>query len=208
MTVVGVVKNYFSETLKGNLMPHVYLYQSGNFQLASIRIDPAHKEEAIQHIGQDWKMLFPNNFYEPRFLEDDIKSFYESEQKLSNFIALFAGVGILIGSLGLFGLVSFVVTQRTKEIGVRKVLGATVGSIITLLSRDFLLMVAIAFVIASPVAWYVMKLFLSDYTFKINIEIWVFAVAGILTVGVAFFTVSFQSIRAALKNPVKSLKSE
>ena len=131
-----------------------------------------------------------------------------SEQKLSNFIALFAGVGILIGSLGLFGLVSFVVTQRTKEIGVRKVLGATVGSIITLLSRDFLLMVAIAFVIASPVAWYVMKLFLSDYTFKINIEIWVFAVAGILTVGVAFFTVSFQSIRAALKNPVKSLKSE
>ena len=77
VTVVGVVKNYFSETLKGNLMPHVYLYQSGNFQLASIRIDPAHKVEAIQHIGQDWKMLFPNNFYEPRFLEDDIKSFYD-----------------------------------------------------------------------------------------------------------------------------------
>ncbi|TKT88201.1 FtsX-like permease family protein [Dyadobacter frigoris] len=207
-TVVGVVKNYYSESLKGNLMPHVFLYRSWNFQLASIRIDPAHKAEAIQHIGQDWKVLFPNNYYDPKFLEDDIKSFYDNEQKLSNFLTLFAGVGIIIGSLGLFGLVSFVVTQRTKEIGVRKVLGATVGSIITLLSRDFLAMVAIAFVIASPLAWYVMKVFLSDYTYKIDIEIWVFAIAGIVTIGVAFLTVSFQSIKAALMNPVKSLKSE
>lgn len=208
VTVVGVVKNYLSETLKGNLMPHVYLYRSWNFQLASIRIDPAHKAEAIENIGRDWKALFPNNYYDPKFLEDDIKSFYDNEQKLSNFLSLFAGVGIVIGSLGLFGLVSFVVTQRTKEIGVRKVLGATVSSIITLLSKDFLAMVAIAFLIASPLAWYVMKSFLSDYTYKIDIEIWVFAVAGILTIGVAFLTVSFQSIKAALMNPVKSLKSE
>ncbi|MBE9462376.1 ABC transporter permease [Dyadobacter sp. UP-52] len=207
-TVVGVVKNYYSETLKGNLMPHVYLYRSWNFQLASIRIYPAHKAEAIQHIGEDWKALFPNNYYDPKFLEDDIKSFYDNEQKLSNFLTLFAGVGIIIGSLGLFGLVSFVVTQRTKEIGVRKVLGATVASIITLVSRDFLVMVTIAFVIASPLAWYVMKAFLSDYTYKIDIEIWVFIVAGILTIGVAFLTVSIQSIKAALMNPVKSLKSE
>lgn len=207
-TVVGVVKNYYSETLKGNLMPHVYLYRSWNFQLASIRIDPAHKAEAIENIGRDWKALFPNNYYDPKFLEDDIKSFYDNEQKLSNFLSLFAGVGIVIGSLGLFGLVSFVVTQRTKEIGVRKVLGATVSSIIALLSKDFLVMVAIAFVIASPLAWYVMKIFLSDYTYKIDIEIWVFAVAGMLTIGVAFLTVSFQSIKAALMNPVKSLKSE
>lgn len=207
-TVVGVVKNYYSETLKGDLMPHVYLYRSGNFQLASIRIDPAHKAEAIQHIGEDWKSLFPNNYYNPKFLEDDIKSFYDSEQKLSNFLTLFAGVGIIIGSLGLFGLVSFVVTQRTKEIGVRKVLGATVQSIVTLLSRDFLIMVSAAFVIASPLAWYIMKAFLSDYTYKIDIQIWVFALAGILTIGVAFLTVSFQSIKAALMDPVKSLKSE
>ncbi|WP_229216645.1 ABC transporter permease [Dyadobacter sp. 3J3] len=207
-TVVGVVKNYYSETLKGNLMPHVFLYRPWNFQLASIRIDPAHKAEALEHIGKDWKTLFPNNYYDPKFLEDDIKSFYDNEKKLSNFLTLFAGVGIVIGSLGLFGLVSFVVTQRTKEIGVRKVLGATVGSIVTLLSKDFLTMVSVAFVIASPLAWYVMKAFLLDYTYKIDIEIWVFAVAGILTTGVAFLTVSFQSIKAALMNPVKSLKSE
>jgi putative ABC transport system permease protein len=207
-TVVGVVKDYHSENLKNNLMPHVFVYGSWNFQLASIRVDPAQKAVALQHIGQHWKALFPNFYYDPRFLEDEINGFYDNERKLSNFLTLFAAVGILIGSLGLFGLVSFVVTQRTKEIGIRKVLGATAASIVTLLSGDFIKMVGIAFLIASPLAWYAMNSFLKGYTYKINIEIWVFAAAGLLSVVTALLTISLQSIKAALMDPVKSLKSE
>ena len=207
-TVVGVVKNYHSEDLKEKLIPHVYLYGSWNFQLASIRVDPSQKAVALNHIGKHWKTLFPNNYYDPKFLEDEISSFYQSERNLSNFLKLFAGVGIIIGSLGLFGLVSFVVTQRTKEIGVRKVLGASVPGIIQLISKDFLKLILIAFVIASPIAWYAMKSFLQGYTYKLDMELWVFVIAGIVTIGVAMLTVSFQSIKAALMNPVKSLKVE
>lgn len=208
LTVVGVVKDYHSEDLKTKLMPHVYVYAGWNFQLASIRIDNSKKAEALTHIGQHWKALFPNHYYDPKFLEDDIKSFYESERKLSNFLQIFAVLGVLIGSLGLFGLVSFVVTQRTKEIGIRKVLGATVYSIVELISRDFLKLMVIAFVIAAPIAWYAMQSFLKEYIYKIDIEAWVFMLAAGISVGVALLTISFQSIKAALTNPVKSLRSE
>jgi putative ABC transport system permease protein len=206
--VVGVVKDYHSEDLKTKLMPHVYVYADWNFQLASIRIDNSKRAEALAHIGGHWKAMFPNNYYEPKFLEDDINSFYESERKLSNFLQIFAVLGVLIGSLGLFGLVSFVVTQRTKEIGIRKVLGATIYGIVELISRDFLILMLIAFVIAAPIAWYAMQSFLKEYTYKIDIEAWVFVLAAGLSVGVALLTISFQSIKAALMNPVKSLRSE
>nr|WP_295934956.1 ABC transporter permease [uncultured Dyadobacter sp.] len=208
MNVVGVVKDYHSEDLKSKLIPHVYVYASWNFQLASVRIDNSKKAEALAHIGEHWKAMFPNNYYEPKFLEDDIRSFYDSERKLSNFLQIFAVLGVLIGSLGLFGLVSFVVTQRTKEIGIRKVLGATVYSIVELISRDFLKLMLIAFFIATPIAWYAMQSFLKEYTYKIDIEAWVFVLAAGLSVGVALLTISFQSIKAALMNPVKSLRSE
>jgi predicted lysophospholipase L1 biosynthesis ABC-type transport system permease subunit len=207
-TVVGVAKDYHSQDLKSELKPHVFYYRPGTFLTASIRIDPRRKALALQHIGQHWRALFPDRYYAPQFLEDQLNSFYENERKLSNFLTLLTVVGILIGCLGLFGLVSFVVTQRTKEIGVRKVLGATVGGIVALLSRDFLKLVVIAFVIASPIAYYAMRRFLQAYTYKIDVEWWVFGLAGLLSVGVALLTVSFQSIRAALMNPVKSLRSE
>jgi putative ABC transport system permease protein len=205
-TIVGVVKDYNSEDLKSKLIPHVYMYGSWNFQLASIRIDPHKKAAALAHIGEKWKGIFPNNYYKPSFLEDDINGFYENEQKLTNFLKLFAMIGIVIGSLGLFGLVSFVVTQRTKEIGVRKVLGATGASIVSLLSKDFLKLVLVAFAIASPIAWYLMKQFLKEYTFKIDIEPWVFVLAGAVSTGVALVTISVQSIRAAMMNPAESLR--
>jgi predicted permease len=207
-TVVGVAKDYHSQDLKSGLKPHVFYYRPGTFLTASIRIDPRRKALALQHIGQHWRALFPDRYYAPQFLEDQLNSFYENERKLSNFLTLLTVVGILIGCLGLFGLVSFVVTQRTKEIGVRKVLGATVGGIVALLSRDFLKLVVIAFVIATPIAYYAMRRFLQAYTYKIDVEWWVFGLAGLLSVGVALLTVSFQSIRAALMNPVKSLRSE
>ncbi len=207
-TIVGVVKDYHSQDLKSGLIPHVYFYFPYEFQTATIRIDSRQKAAALGHIGQHWKALFPDHYYEPKFLEDGLRSFYDNERKLSNFLTLLTIVGILIGCLGLFGLVSFVVTQRTKEIGVRKVLGATVASIVTLLSRDFLKLVFIAFLIASPIAYYAMSQFLKSYQYKIDIEWSVFALAGVLAASAAILTVSLQSVKAALMNPVRSLRSE
>ena len=120
----------------------------------------------------------------------------------------FAGLTVLVSCLGLFGLVAFTTERRTKEIGIRKVLGASILGIVTLLARDFLKLVLIAIVIASPIAWYAMNKWLQDFAYKINIEWWVFALAGFLAVGIALLTVSFQSVKAALMNPVKSLKTE
>lgn len=207
-TIMGVVKDYHSQSLRSSIVPHVFLYNDQNLQTASIRIDPQQTTKAIGHIEQYWKALFPNAYFKPTFLDQDLRAFYDDERKLTNFLTLFALVGIFIGCLGLFGLVSFVVTQRTKEIGVRKVLGATVAGIVALLSKDFLKLVLIAFVIASPIAYYTMNQFLTGYEYKITIEWWVFALAGLLAVGVALLTVSFQSVKAALMNPVTSLRSE
>lgn len=207
-TVVGVVQNYHSQDLKSELLPHVFAYQPRDFQSVSVRIDPRQSESALHVLDQAWKALFPEHFFKYQFLDDTIQTAYSNERKLSNFLALFALVGIFIGCLGLFGLVSFVVTQRKKEIGVRKVLGASASGIVGLLSRDFLKLVLLGFVIASPIAWWAMNQWLSEFAYRITIQWWVFALAGLLAVGVALLTVSFQSIKIALMNPVKSLRSE
>ena len=133
---------------------------------------------------------------------------FRDEQRIGTLAALFAGLTILISCLGLFGLATYMAENRIKEVGVRKVLGASVLTITTLLSKDFLKLVVISLVIASPVAWWAMSMWLEKYTYRVNIGWWVFALAGLLSVAIALITVSYQSIRAALSNPVKSLRSE
>ena len=133
---------------------------------------------------------------------------YKSEQKQGDIFTVFAFIAILIACLGLFGLSAFTITQRVKEIGVRKVLGASTGSIVSLLSKDFLKLVGIAAVIAFPVAWYAMHTWLQDFAYRINMPWWIFILAGIIAAIVALATISFQAVKAALSNPVKSLRSE
>lgn len=133
---------------------------------------------------------------------------YANENRISRVFTVFAGLAILLACLGLFGLVAYTTAQRTKEIGIRKVLGASVLGITALLSKDFLKLVLIAIVIASPIAWYAMNEWLKDFVYRMDIQWWVFGLAGVVAVGIALLTVSAQSIRAALMNPVKSLKSE
>ena len=142
------------------------------------------------------------------FMNERFDKMYESEHRVGKLFGIFASLAVMIACLGLFGLAAFTTIQRTKEIGVRKVLGASVVSIVSLLSRDFVKLVAIAILIASPLAWYGMNQWLSDFAYKISIQWWVFPVAGAMAVGIALLTVSFQSVRAALVNPVKSLKTE
>jgi putative ABC transport system permease protein len=147
----------------------------------------------------------PFDYY---FLDDAYDKLYNKEERLSRLFNGFTGLTLLVASMGLLGLITFSIESRTKEIGIRKVLGASVTSIVTLLSKDFLRLVLLAMVLASPVAWYAMNRWLEDFAYKIDISWWIFALAGGLAIFIALLTVSFQSIRAALANPVKSLRSE
>jgi putative ABC transport system permease protein len=159
-------------------------------------------------LEQTWKSVAPNQPFRFTFLDEDLQRQYESEQRLGRIVTIASVFSILIACLGLFGLATLAVARRTKEIGVRKVLGASVPSIVNLLAKDFLKLVLVAIVIASPLAWWAMQRWLQAFAYKIDIHWWVFALAGLLAVSVAFLTVSFQSVKAALMNPVKSLRSE
>jgi putative ABC transport system permease protein len=142
------------------------------------------------------------------FLDERFNNTYRSEQNTGKILGIFAGLTIFVACLGLFGLVTFTAEQRTKEIGVRKVLGATVTGIVSLLSKDFLKLVFIAFIIASPVAWFIMNKWLQDFAYRIDITGWVFVLAALLAIAITLITVSFRAIKAALDNPVKSLRTE
>ncbi|MCK6694268.1 MAG: ABC transporter permease, partial [Thermoanaerobaculia bacterium] len=160
------------------------------------------------HLKATWQKFLPEYPFEYRFLDEQYGQLYEAEQRQGRVFITFALLAILIACLGLFGLTAFVVQQRVKEIGIRKVLGATVPGLLLLLSKDFLKLVAVALLIASPVAWYFMQQWLEDFAYRIQIDMWVFLTAGFVAALVAFLTVSFQSIKAALANPVNSLRNE
>ena len=150
----------------------------------------------------------PGSPVEYNFLDDSFNELYKDDRQTSTLIFIFAITAIFISCLGLFGLAAFTAERRAKEIGIRKVLGATVTGIVKLLTKDFLKLVLIAIVIASPVAWHAMSKWLQDFAYRINISVWVFVIAGVLALLIALITVSFQAIKAAMANPVKSLRSE
>ena len=143
-----------------------------------------------------------------RFVDDDIETWYDQERRTSRFLTLFAGIAIFIGCLGLYGLISFITGQRTKEVGIRKVLGASAQHIIYLFSKEFALLIALAFIIAVPIAYYFMNNWLNTFTYKIDMSWWIFAIAAISGVLIAGFTIGFKSIKTALANPIDSLRNE
>nr|WP_293841066.1 ABC transporter permease [uncultured Arsenicibacter sp.] len=207
-TVIGVVKNFHFESLRSNIGA-LSLVLEPNTTSAAFRLSKTADVPAIiSQIEAKWKKMAPGLPFNYSFLQDNFDQVYRAEQRIASVVLLFSVLAILIACLGLFGLAAFMAEQRTKEIGVRKVLGASVTSVVALLSKDFLKLVLIAIVIASPLAWYVMNQWLDDFAYRITIDWWVFVLAGILAIGIALLTVSFQSIKAALINPVKSLKSE
>jgi putative ABC transport system permease protein len=162
----------------------------------------------LSKIGSVFTRFNPDQPFEYRFIDNEYAKKFTSEVRIGKLASFFALLAIVISCLGLFGLASFVAEQRTKEIGVRKVLGASVFSVWNLLSRDFAMLVIISFFIASPIAWYYMNRWLQDYSYRINIGWNIFLIAGILAIVIALITVSFQAIKAALANPVKSLRTE
>ncbi|RRB11461.1 ABC transporter permease [Larkinella knui] len=206
-TIIGVVKNFHFESLRQNI-GSVALMLDPSLGAISFRLSSQDIPVVVKQIEAKWKQMAPGMPFSYSFLDDSFDAMYRAEQRVGQIVLTFSVLAILIACLGLFGLAAFMAEQRTKEIGVRKVLGATTTSIVGLLSKDFLRLVLIAILIATPIAWYGMNQWLKDFAYKIDVPWWVFVVAGMVAVVIAFVTVSFQSVKAALTNPVKSLRSE
>ena len=206
--VVGVLKDFNDRSFRHDLAPLLITTNVTMYNQAAIKLETKNISSTLQAVKKTCEQTFPNFVYEYRFLDDKIESFYKQENQLSSLYKIFAIIAIFLSCLGLYGLVSFMAVQRVKEVGVRKVLGASVSSVIYLFSKEFVILVAIGFVIASPIAWYFMNKWLQDYVYRIEISWWIFLVGGISAVVIALLTVSFQAIKAALANPVKSLRTE
>ncbi|GAB3895777.1 ABC transporter permease [Spirosoma agri] len=206
-TIIGVVKDFHYASARQKIGPLMML-SGRNSGAIIVKVKSADAAPVIDAFRKQWDAFNPPAPFTYSFLDERFAFMYEAEQKTSQLFTIFAAISIIIACLGLFGLAAFTAEQRTKEIGVRKVLGASVTSIIALLSRDFLTLVLIAVVLAVPVAWFAMHQWLKGFAYRIELDWWIFALAGLLAVAIALLTVSFQSIKAALMNPVKSLKSD
>jgi putative ABC transport system permease protein len=207
--VIGIMGDFNFESMHQQIIPMIMIIPKWEaYNHISIKIAGNDLTGALATLEKTWKTFLPQVPFEYSFLDEQFDQLYKSEQKQGSLFTCFAGIAIFIACLGLLGLSAFSISQRLKEIGVRKVLGASTGSIVGLLSRDFLQLVAIAAIIAFPIAWFTMHNWLRDFAYRISIQWWVFLVAGVLAAAVALITISFQAIRAALSNPVKSLRSE
>jgi len=211
--IIGVIGDFHFESLHQKIVPIILLNPATSpdqsfFNSFSLKMSGKNITGTLATIEKTWRKYLPEIPYQYTFLDENFANLYESEQRQGTIFTVFACIAIFIACLGLFGLSAFTISQRVKEIGVRVVLGAKVNSIVTLLSKDFLKLVLVAAIIAFPVAWYAMTHWLEDFAYRVNIHWWVFVLAGILALVVALATVSFHAIRAAIANPVKSLRSE
>lgn len=206
-TVIGVVKDFHFESMRDNIGA-LCLQLGRSTGSIAFRYKGTETAEIKAALEKEWNSIAPDQPFSVRFLDEAFGRIYEAETRVGNIAGIFALLSVLISCLGLFGLAAFTAEQRTKEIGIRKVLGASIVGITGLLAKDFLKLVLIAIVIASPIAWYFMNKWLADFAYRINIQWWMFAAAGVVALAIAFLTVGGQAVKAALANPVKSLRSE
>ena len=206
--IVGVVKDFKTNSLREEIKPTAIAERNEFYGTAGIKLRSSNTAQTIDAIQKTWDEFFPEYAYTSSFMDEDISKFYQQEDQLSLLYKIFAGIAIFISCLGLYGLVSFMAVQRTKEIGVRKVLGASVKNIIYLFSKEFTILILIGFIVAVPVAWYMMSTWLENFVFRININIKVFAIAMLISIIITWITVGYKSIKAAMANPVKSLRTE
>ena len=205
--IVGVVKDFNFSSMHENVGPLI-IQLSENWGSIGIRVNTKNITSVINTVESKWKTVTTGQPFNYTFMDDDFNKIYTAEQRTGKLFITFAVFAIFIGCLGLFGLVTYAAEQRTKEIGVRKVLGASISGIVAMLSKDFAKLVLIASLIAFPVAWWIMNKWLQSFAYRIDIGWWVFVVAGIAAIVIALITVSFQAIKAAVANPVKSLRTE
>ena len=207
-TIIGVVKDFHFASMKQTIEPVIFYYQPNEMNRIFIRTNGINADKVIASAEHLWKKYNSGFTFHYAFLDDAFNELYKTEQQTGLLFNIFAGIAIFISCLGLFGLAAYTAQTRIREIGVRKVLGSSVAGIVQLLAIDFMKLVLIGIVIAVPIAWYVMSKWLQNFAYRVEVQWWIFAVSGFLAFLVAMFTVSFQSVKAALMDPVKSLKSE
>ncbi|MEO8860471.1 MAG: FtsX-like permease family protein, partial [Ginsengibacter sp.] len=205
--IIGIIKNFNFSSLRDVVTPLALFLGNDNGNI-SVRIDSKDIPNIIAQLKSKWKAMAPSKPFDYTFMDEDFNKLYTTEQRMGQIFITFALLAILIACLGLFGLVTYAAEQRTKEIGIRKVLGANVAGIVQMIARDFLKLVIIASLIAFPVAWWAMNKWLQSFAYRINIQWWIFILAGVIAILIALITVSVQAIKAAIANPVKSLRSE
>jgi putative ABC transport system permease protein len=205
--VLGIVKDFNFNSLRQNITP-VVMMLADNKDALSIRVNTKNYPAFVARVEQLWKQINPNEHFEYAFMNQDFEAAYRSELRMGTLFLSFTVLAIIIACLGLFSLASYAAEQRNKEIGIRKVLGASVAAIVGLLSKDFIKLVVISFLISAPLAWLVMQKWLQGFAYRQNIQWWLVALAGAGTMAIAFFTISLQSVKAARSNPIHSLKSE
>lgn len=208
LPVVGVVKDFNTVSLRDPIEPTVLLNNISGYRTISIKVNQAQFQNVIGEVKAKWESAYPEHIFDYQFLDDTIREFYEGEQRMSILLSVFTSMAIFIGCLGLFGLATFMANQKTKEIGVRKALGASVESIILLFSKEYVKLIFIGFVVACPMVWFLMNKWLENFAYKISIGPFVFITGFILTLVVAISTVGYRSFRAAIVNPIKSLRYE
>ena len=208
LEIVGVIKDFNQVTLQDAIDPLYMTTQASNYYFANLQLRTGNFGRVISQLEKQYNQVYPDSYFTHQFVDAQIERSYQQEQTMGKLVNFFAGIAVLIGCLGLYGLVLFMAAQKTKEIGVRKVLGASVGSILWLFGKEFARLIAVAFVGAAPLAWYVMTGWLLDFEYRITLGPGIFGIAIAATVLVAALTVSVQSVKAALTNPVKSLRSE
>jgi len=208
MKIVGVVNDFFNNSLHHAIKPMVLYNTNHGLYILNIRLSKGNVKEQLSQINSVWNELIPGHFFDYKFYDDVFDNMYKSEEKLGKAINLFSLIAFFLTAMGLLGLIIQQTISRTKEIGIRKVNGATIFEVMLMLNKDFVKWVAIAFVIACPIAWYAMNKWLENFAYKTELSWWIFALAGLLALGIALLTVSWQSWKAATRNPVESLKYE
>ncbi len=208
VTVIGVVADFHTVSLRDPIVPTLLLNHSESYNVISLKLNPTTLKETIRQVQPLWEALYPQHIFSYEFLDDQIREFYEGEERLSILLSVFTGLAIFIGCLGLFGLATFMANQKTKEVGVRKVLGASVESIVFLFSKEYIRLLLIGFVFAAPLAGYLSKRWLSEFAYQIDVGPSVFAICLLTTLAIAMATVGYRSMQAARANPAQSLKVE
>lgn len=205
--VIGVMKDFNFASLREKVQPLAVILTNNPLYL-SVKIKAGSIQSSLDYMRSVWKQFSNQYPFDYFFLDEQLRHFYQSDERLLEVLNIFAGLAIFIACIGLFGLSIYTAKQRTKEIGIRKVLGASVAQVVALLSKDFIFLVGIAIVIASPIAWWAANKWLQEFAYRISINAWIFLIAGLSAIIIALLTVSFQAIRTAVANPVKSLRTE
>jgi putative ABC transport system permease protein len=207
-TIIGVVRDFHYFGLQKKVEPLVMEWNPSQFASITLNVGAANIRDTLKVVEAEWAALFPGIPFESYFLDEDFNRQYQADERLWGITRAFTGLGIMISCLGLFGLAAYLAEQRTREVGIRKVLGATTGGLVVMFSNTFIRMVLLANLLAVPVAWLVMNQWLANYAFRTRVQPWVFVLAAGLSAVIALVTVAYQSVRAALTNPAEAIRHE